>query len=230
MTEQHYVQEETDEGLKFAHLLLKLIKSPDRVTRKEWDYLDSIHIGMIEREAGYTHAQALHVANQIDRIQAYVSSWGRMEFLSDALMMWLIGAGFILAGVLLALLDIPNSLLGRTVVPCSLGIGTFFLVMPFIGRKKAFSYNKDCFEETLISILGVGLLKRCCECTEDLIRRLSSHESKEVLVKVVEKFLESKKNKLTKAEELSLLHQLLGGFGMTLADLPFPVVHEISDH
>ena len=212
MTEQHYVQEETDEGLKFAHLLLKLIKSPDRVTRKEWDYLDSIHIGMIEREAGYTHAQALHVANQIDRIQAYVSSWGRMEFLSDALMMWLIGAGFILAGVLLALLDIPNSLLGRTVVPCSLGIGTFFLVMPFIG------------------ILGVGLLKRCCECTEDLIRRLSSHESKEVLVKVVEKFLESKKNKLTKAEELSLLHQLLEGFGMTLADLPFPVVHEISDH
>lgn len=229
MTEQHYVQEETDEGLKLAHLLLKLIKSPNSVTRKEWHYLDSIHIGMIEREAGYTHAEALHVANQIDRIQSYVSRWGRMEFLSDALMMWLIGAGFILAGVLLALVEIPNSILGRIVIPCSLGVGTFFLVMPFIGRKKAFSYNKECFEDTLISILGVGLLKRCCECTEDLIKKLAPEESKEVLIAVIKKFLKTKKNKVTEAEELALLKQLLEGFGMTLNELPFSIEQEFSE-
>ncbi len=97
--------------------------------------MDSIHIGMIEREAGYTHAQALHVANQIDRIQAYVSSWGRMEFLSDALMMWLIGAGFILAGVLLALLDIPNSFVGKN--RCSVQLRHWnFLLSDAVYRQK----------------------------------------------------------------------------------------------
>lgn len=229
MSEKYYVQEDTDQGLKLAHLLLKLIKSPHSVRRKEWEYLDSIHIGTIECEAGYTHSQALHVANQIDRIQSYVSRWGRLEFLTDALMMWLIGAGFMLAGVLLALLQIPNSIIGRIVIPCSLGLGTFFIVMPFVGRKKAFSYNKDCFRETIISILGVGLLKRCCESTEDLIRKLSPGDSREVLLAVVKKFLETKKDKITKAEELSLLRQLLEGFGMSLDDLPYPVSHELSD-
>lgn len=103
MSHTHYYQEDTDEGLKIAALLNQLIESPGALSKKEWDYLNTLPIGTLMREAGISRKEAVHVFNQIDRIEADVSRIGRFEHLTDAFMMWLVGGSFVLAGVLLAL-------------------------------------------------------------------------------------------------------------------------------
>lgn len=109
MSHTHYYQEDTDEGLKIAALLNQLIESPGALSKKEWEYLNTLPIGTLMREAGISRKEAVHVFNQIDRIEADVSKIGRFEHLTDAFMMWLVGGSFVLAGVLLALISIPES-------------------------------------------------------------------------------------------------------------------------
>ena len=123
MSHTHYYQEDTDEGLKIAALLNQLIESPGALSKKEWDYLNTLPIGTLMREAGISRKEAVHVFNQIDRIEADVSRIGRFEHLTDAFMMWLVGGSFVLAGVLLALISIPESVWGRITIPVSIGIG-----------------------------------------------------------------------------------------------------------
>ena len=52
MSHTHYYQEDTDEGLKIAALLNQLIESPGVLSKKEWDYLNTLPIGTLMREAG----------------------------------------------------------------------------------------------------------------------------------------------------------------------------------
>ncbi len=219
---QEAVQDESDEGLRFIHLLIKLCRAPGTVTRKDWEYLDSFHLGMVEKEAGYSHKEVVHVANQIDRLQTNVSAFGRMEFVTDALMMWLIGCSFCLAGVLLGVIDIPESLYGRLVVPFSLSIGTFFIVLPFYNRWRSIEYKKDCFRKAIISILGTGLMKRSPSTSAGVIRVLKGAE-KETINQVVQKFLIANEDKVSVGEKQCTVRALLNCFGMDIGDLPFDV-------
>ena len=52
MSHTHYYQEDTDEGLKIAALLNQLIESPGALSKKEWEYLNTLPIGTLMREAG----------------------------------------------------------------------------------------------------------------------------------------------------------------------------------
>ena len=228
MNNRHYFQESTDEGLHLANLFIRLARSPGSIDKKEWDYLNKLPISTIEREAKISHRKALHIANQIDRIEADVSKMGKAEHLSDAFMMWLVGGSFCLAGVLLALISLPETALGKLMIPISLGVGLFFICMPFINRKKALNYDEQCFTNAVIQILGTGLLKRSALTTDALIREINRNEPKKVLFEVVNKFLDVQGNKYPKAEELILLEQLLDGFSLKLKDVPHLIIQEIS--
>ena len=197
MSHTHYYQEDTDEGLKIAALLNQLIESPGALSKKEWEYLNTLPIGTLMREA-------------------------------DAFMMWLVGGSFVLAGVLLALISIPESVWGRITIPISIGIGLIFIFVPFIARKRALTYDKDCFRHTIVEILGQGLMKRSVLTTDALIREIQPHEPKKALLEVVEKFAQTQNRKISKYEEICLIKQLLDGYNLKISDLPFEVIEEID--
>lgn len=228
MSHIHYYQEDTDKGLKIASLLLQLIRGPGSLSKSEWHFLNTLPIGTLMAEGGMSRKEAVHVCNQIDRIEADVSKFGRFEHLTDAFMMWLVGASFILAGVLLALLAVPETVWGRVTIPVSMGIGILFIFIPVLARKRALSYDKDCFTKTIIEILGTGLMKRSVLTTDALIRELNPQEPSKVLISVIDKFASVQNHKISRYEEVCLVKQLLDGYNMTIADLPFKVVEEIE--
>lgn len=224
----HY-QEQSDQGVKLGLLLLELARAPSSLSRSQWRYLNTIPISTIAEEARISRVDAAHIANQIDRVEADVSRMGKFEHFSDALMMWLIAASFTTAGILLALLAIPESIGGRTMIPVSLGLGVIFLLLPFIQRHRALQYDKDCFHSAVINILGNGLMRRSVLTTDALIREINRQEPKAILLKVVEKYLSHRSSLFTKAEEIHQLEQLLEGFGMRLSELPFPIVQQVDN-
>lgn len=221
-------QEDSDPGIKLGTLFLELVRSPTVLGKSQWEYLNTVPISTIAEEARISRADAAHIANQIDRIEANISRMGRFEHFSDALMMWLIAASFITAGILLALLSIPESIGGRVMIPVSLGLGAIFLLLPFIQRHRAMQYDKDCFHKAVIDILGNGLMKRSVLTTDALIREINRQDPKEVLLKVVEKYLSNRSSLFTRSEEIHQLEQLLEGFGMRLSDLPFPITQQVD--
>ena len=127
-------------------------------------------------------------------------------------MMWLVGGSFVLAGVLLALISIPESVWGRITIPVSISIGLIFIFVPFIARKRALTYDKDCFRHAIVEILGKGLMKRSVLTTDALIREIQPHEPKKALLEVVEKFAQTQNRKISKYEEICLIKQLLDGY------------------
>lgn len=228
MSHIHYYQEDTDKGLKIAALLLQLIQGPSSLSKAEWEFLNTLPIGTLMAETGMSRKETVHVFNQIDRIEADVSRFGRFEHLTDAFMMWLVGGSFILAGVLLALLAVPETIWGRVTIPISIGIGIIFIFIPLIARKRALSYDKDCFTKTIIEILGIGLMKRSVLTTDALIRELNPQDPAKVLIAVIDKFASKQNHKISRFEEICLIKQLLEGYNMSIADLPFKVVEEIE--
>ncbi len=219
MTYNHYYQEDSDVGLKLAALFLQLSRNPSALSKAEWDFLNMIPIGTLVREASNSRKEAVHVLNQIDRLEADVSRMGRFEHLTDAFMMWIVGGSFILAAVLLAVLSIPESVAGRVSIPISIGVGLFFIFIPLVSRKRAMSYKIDCFRETIINILGTGLMKRSVLTTDAVIRELDRHEPEKTLKKVIEKFLAAEGRRYPKYEEKCLMEQLLDGYRLKLSDL-----------
>ena len=230
MSHTHYYQEDTDEGLKIAALLNQLIESPGALSKKEWDYLNTLPIGTLMREAGISRKEAVHVFNQIDRIEADVSRIGRFEHLTDAFMMWLVGGSFVLAGVLLALISIPESVWGRITISVSIGIGLIFIFVPFIARKRALTYDKDCFRHAIVrNPQGKGLMKRSVLTTDALNSRISAPRAEESFVgSCTKKFAQTQNRKISKYEEICLIKQLLDGYNLKISDLPFEVIEEID--
>ena len=127
--------------------------------------------------------------------------------------------GAVLAAVLLAVLSIPESVAGRVSIPISIGVGLFFIFIPLVSRKRAMSYKIDCFRETIINILGTGLMKRSVLTTDAVIRELDRHEPEKTLKKVIEKFLAAEGRRYPKYEEKCLMEQLLDGYRLKLSDL-----------
>ncbi|MCD8338766.1 MAG: hypothetical protein LUC43_00950 [Burkholderiales bacterium] len=218
-------EEPPDEGLKLAKILIKLCHVPTVVMRSEWQYLDSFRIGMLQEEAHYSHRQAMHVANQIDRLQAELSGFGRWEFFTDAVMMQVIGCSFCLAGVLLALKDLPDALVGRLIVPISLGLGVLLMVIPFINRKRALTDQKDSLKDAVIGILGTGLMKRKPAVTAKLIKQLGDDTRRNV-VQLIQKFLFVTEGKVPEHERMETVHSTLKAFGMSMKDLPLPLLND----
>lgn len=217
---QHSADEPADEGLKLAKILIKLYVAPSVVMRSEWKYLDSFRIGMLQEEAHYSHRQALHVANQIDRLQAELSGFGRWEFFTDAVMMQVIGGAFCLAGILLAVKDLPEAIVGRLMVPLSLGLGVLLMVIPFINRRRALNYQRNSLKDAAIGILGTGLMKRPPAVTAGLIRMLGVDTKKNVIL-LVQKYLFVTEGKVPEVRRMETICSTLEAFGMNLKDLPF---------
>lgn len=96
--------------------------------------------------------------------------------------MWLVGGNFVLAGVLLALISIPESVWGRITIPVSISIGLIFIFVPFIARKRALTYDKDCFRHAIVEILGKGLMKRSVLTTDAADSRNSAPRAEESFV------------------------------------------------
>lgn len=229
MSHVRYYQEDTDPGLKIAALLYQLIDSPSALSKKEWEFLNTLPIGTLMKEAGISRKEAVHVFNQIDRIEADVSRTGRFEHLTDALMMWLIGGSFILAGILLGVISIPETIWGRLTIPISIGIGLIFVFMPFMARKRALSYDHECFKHTIIEILGNGLMKRSVLTTDALIRSVEKHDYRKVLIEVIEKFALTQNRKISNYEEVCLIKQLLDGYNLKISELPIEVIETIDE-
>ncbi len=220
-------QHTSDEGLKLAKILVKLCRAPSLVMRSEWKYLDTFRIGMLQKEAHYSHRQALHVANQIDRLQAELSGYGRLEYFTDAIMMQVIGCAFCLAGVLLAIQDLPEALVGRLIIPISLGIGVLLMSLPFIHRQRALTTQKNSLKEAAIGILGTGLRKRPVAVTTELIKKLGDDTRRNV-IQLIQKFLFVTEGKLDEKERMETVHSTLKSFGMTMKDLPFSLKWDIE--
>lgn len=218
MPKYRYYQEDTDPGLKLASLFIKLAKAPGSLSRSQWEYLNTVHIGTLMEEADVPRKEAVHVFNVVDRLEADVSRMGRFSHLTDAFMMWMVGASFILAAILLAIIEIPESMLGRLAVPVSLGIGCFFVFKPFLSRRQTISHDKTCFRKIAVEILGTGFSKRSVLTTDSLIREIDPKNPKEVLSEVVDKFMNVQEKKVTQREEVLLLSQLLEGFNLRVED------------
>ena len=216
----HYYQEDSDAGLKLAALFLQLCKAPSSLSATEWDFLNTLPIGTLMEEAKISRKEAVHILNQIDQLEADVSKMGRFEHLTDAFMMWIVGGSFVLAGVLLAVLSIPESIAGRISVPISIGVGILLCYIPFLTRKRALTYKRNCLRSAVINILGAGLMRRSVLTTDALIRELDRRDPREPLFKIVNKFLDTPNPEYSEYEDRCVVEQLLDGFSLTLKDLP----------
>ncbi len=218
--EEPYPQEDSDEGLKLAHLLVRLCNNPTAISKDEWKYLDNFSIGMVQREAECPRTRVFHMANQIDRMQSEVTKVGRLSYLTDALMLWLIGGSLCLAGFLLALTDMDRDWAGKIVVMISFLFGLFIIFLPFIGRYRAIRYQKDCLRKMAIDILGTGLMQRPTAITCDLIQDIDKNTNKTVTA-VIKKFMQTSQDEVPKPEIFTTVKAVLNNFDMREQDLPF---------
>ncbi len=217
-----YPQEDSDEGLKLAHLLVRLCNDPTTISKTDWKYLDSFSVGMVQREAECSRTQVFHMANQIDRMQSEVTRGGRVSYFTDALMFWIIGGSLCLAGFLLALTDLPGDWAGKVIVTVSFLVGFFIIFLPFISRRRAIRYQKKCLKDMVVDILGTGLMQRPTAITCDLIQALGKNTNKTVAA-VIKKFLQVSQGSASETEILTTASAILSNFNMKEQDLPFSI-------
>ncbi len=222
-----YPQEDSDEGLKLAHLLVRLCNDPTTISKADWKYLDSFSIGMVQREADCPRTCVFHMANQIDRMQSEVTRGGRVSYFTDALMFWIIGGSLCLAGFLLALTDLPGDWAGKLIVTISFLIGLFIIFLPFVSRLRAIRYQKNCLKNMVIDILGTGLMQRPTAITCDLIQALDKNTNKTVAA-VIKKFLQVSRGETPETEILTTAKAILSNFNMREQDLPFSIGAQLS--